>query len=473
MLQNKNGVTEILKKYTTQMDIEQIDEASKRTGMKKEDIISLMQDGLMLPEIIDIADRLPFKEISDSAAIREMIKKDVIPEKLALLQKKQINISSGKLQISELVKIAEVDERGLVKIDETWFEKNLRAFAEMGLIDVSEDMVLQEIDDKSKKSLMVVPLQRKKEEMTKEEIEKEEIARELGEDPDNILRIVRIEDKDAGSKLFNQDIKGESKPILVQLKNYKFNLMREDADGKKSVLQGYEVTPVGQQVSSLLKPTMSSFDDNLKEGDVMAGKTNANQQRYDVFQIRKAGENSLEQPNQLLYVGLNSKTELNVIERKESGDVMFAKTPTSSVYPRSVYIENTRGVSEKSDIEDNVTMEAKEETGQDMALTYKDLGRRRELLERLMAVEEQIISIENEGNLGLYMDGPKQKVEERLGVKDDTEPDISDDLADNSRKLPDLYSQRSELLMQLGMDESELVKGEDELEHLHTNRRLY
>ena len=41
----------------------------QRTGLEKEDIIVLLQDGMQLEEIGKAADQLPFKEISESAAI--------------------------------------------------------------------------------------------------------------------------------------------------------------------------------------------------------------------------------------------------------------------------------------------------------------------------------------------------------------------------------------------------------------------
>lgn len=473
MLQNKDGVTEIVKRYYDLVEMSRIDEISKKTGLEKDDLVSLMKDGMELEQIEEIADNLPFKDIAESAAIREMIKRELTPEQLAELRKNEIIELDGNLQISHLEKIAEVDEKGLMRIDDKWFEKNLRPFAEMGMIDISEEMVVkdlekQEIDGKDKRSLMVVPLERKKEEMTKEEIEKEEIAETIGEDPDNIIRIVRIEDKDAGSKLFDQDIRDTSKPILVQLRNYRFNLLEEQEDGTKRLLQGYEVSHVGKQVSDLLRPTMNTIEMDLKEGDVWAGKTNPTQERYDIFQIRRAGENRYDDPNQLLYVGLYGGTELNVIERKETGDMLFERTPTLSTYPRSIYIENPNRMNEKVNVEDKETYNIQEEQEQNVGITYQDIDRRRALLERLMEIEEEIVQIDTNKGIGTSMDTPRDKVE---STNEETK-DISDYLADDSRKLPDLYSQRSKILMELGMDESQLVRLDEEIEHVHGPRML-
>ena len=86
----------------------------------------------------------------------------------------------------------------------------------------------------------------------------------------------------------------------------------------------------------------------------------------------------------------------------------------------------------------------------------------------LMEIEEEIVQIDTNKGIGTSMDTPRDKVE---STNEETK-DISDYLADDSRKLPDLYSQRSKILMELGMDESQLVRLDEEIEHVHGPRML-
>lgn len=448
MLEKSKGTTEILKRYSMEYGEDSIDELMQNTGLEKKDIMALMSEGLEYDEIEKRANNLPFKEISESAAIREMIKKEIDPEKMLDLKKRGIEVvplKSGGIKVNGLEKIAEIDEKGLMKFSDDWFEKNLRPFEELGLIKISDKLVVKEIEEKGlqkskNSSLEVVSLDKKKEEMTKEEIEKQEIAKELGEDPENIVSVIRIEDRDGGSKLFNHDVKGNSKPLIVRFKNNNFKLMEETNDGKKKELKGFDVTPVSKQVASLLKDTRDSLFTNLKPGEIKAGKTNPNQERYDIFQVRRAGESLDDDSNQLLYVGFSGKTDMNVIESRDNGDVRFAKTPISSIYPKSVYIENNIGYSGEKNIT-SVEQDNNKETSNN--IKFNDIARRHALLKRLDEIEKSISKIEQDKQIG------ESDKEEKSGF-------------DGSNKLGDLYSQRSEVLRELGVNESEAVRVEEE-----------
>ena len=91
----------------------------------------------------------------------------------------------------------------------------------------------------------------------------------------------------------------------------------------------------------------------------------------------------------------------------------------------------------------------------------EDLAKQQELLERLLEIEKEIQNTEN--------DGPAEPPSKD---KDKTDPDISDDLADETRKLPDLYQQRSEILTELGVKETDSVDQEQEITEdlLHEHR---
>lgn len=458
MLQNAKGVTEILKRHTKTIDKDAIDEVSKKTGLEREDIMALMQDGMELEEISAAVENLPYKEIAESAAIREMIRKDIDPNMLAMMQKKGIDVipmKNGSLQITSLEQVAQVDENGLMAYNKEWAEKNLERFN----VDLSEKLVVQDIKsiDMGKSelgSLEVVSMKEKEEKLSKEDIEKQEIAKVLGENPDNIISVIRIEDRDAGSKLFNYDMNNKAVPLIVRFKNDNFKLMEEKEDGSKSELKGFEVTPVSKQTAILLKDKSMGVFTNLKPGEVKAGKTNPNQERYDLFQIRRAGESRDDDSNQILFVGFSGKTDVSIIQRMENGKTLFDSVPVSSVYPKSFYIENNRGSFEESTI---TTHEQDDNMQKDIHPTIKfaDIEKRKELLEKLLEIEAQIKEIENERDIGVSTEGLSS------GLEDKTDPDISDDLADRSNELPDLYSQRSKLLTDLGMNEADLKKSEE------------
>ena len=171
-MQSVDGKTELLNITKQEYDREEIEELSKRTGLDRNDIILLLQDGMKIEEISDFADNLPFKEIADSAAIREMIRKEIDPAQLALMQKKGIEIvpaSDGSLEVTNIQHLADVDEKGLVELDQD-LVTSLKPFEEFGLIKVSKELVVKELEpqemEKVKgKSLQVVSLEEKKAEI--------------------------------------------------------------------------------------------------------------------------------------------------------------------------------------------------------------------------------------------------------------------------------------------------------------------
>jgi len=71
IMKESKGKTDILQKKQQKYTGDEISELMQRTGLEKEDIIVLLQDGMQLEEIGKAADQLPFKEISESAASRQ------------------------------------------------------------------------------------------------------------------------------------------------------------------------------------------------------------------------------------------------------------------------------------------------------------------------------------------------------------------------------------------------------------------
>ena len=221
--------------------------------------------------------------------------------------------------------------------------------------------------------------EKKREEKDHEEVQRQRVAQTIGVDSEEILSVIRIEDRDGGSKLFNYDMEDTDKPLIARLRNNKFVVLSEGENGKLEKMIGYEATPVSKQVASLLKDTNSGFT-SIKPGDVKAGKTNPNQSKYDIYQIRRAGESMDDDLNNLLYVGCSGETDMNVIESKDNGEVRFAGARQSSIYPESIYLENSAGTQQKR----HVTYE------QEDTITLEDIAKRNDDLKKSLQAEQEI-----------------------------------------------------------------------------------
>lgn len=474
LMREKNGKTDIMRKRTTTHNNDEIAEIMQKTGLEREDLIALMQDGLQLQEIGEAAQQLPFKEISESAAIREMIRRDISPEKITALKEKGIEIvaiKDGSLQVTNLEKLAEVDEKGLVQLDPE-VQKSLEPFEQIGLLSISEGLVIKEIEPEEQEEisnsrggkLKIVPLKEKKAERTKEELEKEEIAKQLGEKPEDILSVIRIEDREGGSKLFNDSLTQNSKPLIIRLKNNNFKVMEEKDDGTRVEIQGYEATPVSKQVASLLKDTAHNHDTYIKPGEIKAGKTNPDEERYNLFQIRKAGESKEGNPNHLLFVGFSGNTDLSIIENRENGNAIFDKVHQKSIYPRSAYMENSNGGAEKT----NIVKENDENSNMsDISISYGDITSKISILEELKYVETEIRRIEGQTGHDTrcanqhYTHNHYESTNNDLSkgkANNHFDPDISESFTDDARKLPNLYTRREQLLQILNLRLSDILE---------------
>jgi len=74
--------------------------------------VLLLNDGIELSEIEKRANELPFKDIAESSAIREMIRRDIDPNQLNLMRQKGVQIipnSDGSITINSLEKFAKID----------------------------------------------------------------------------------------------------------------------------------------------------------------------------------------------------------------------------------------------------------------------------------------------------------------------------------------------------------------------------
>ncbi len=340
-----------------------IQEYMSRTGQEHEEFVSIKRRDEFV--FLDGAVRVPkILMLENSKGVTEILNR------------------TGKKGQEILTKIAEIDEKGQMHFDKDWFEKNLRPFVQFGLINEDDINFVKDVQDEKANgigSLQVVPLEKKREEKDHEEVQRQRVAQTIGVDSEEILSVIRIEDRDGGSKLFNYDMEDTDKPLIARLRNNKFVVLSEGENGELEKMIGYEATPVSKQVASLLKDTNSGFT-SIKPGDVKAGKTNPDQSKYDIYQIRRAGESMDDDLNNLLYVGCSGETDMNVIESKDNGEVRFAGARQSSIYPESIYLENSAGTQQKR----QVTYE------QEDTITFEDIEKRKDDLKKSLQAEQEI-----------------------------------------------------------------------------------
>lgn len=389
-----------------------------RTGQEHEEFVSIKRREEFV--FLDGAVRIPkILMLENSKGVTEILNR------------------SGKKGQEILTKIAEIDENGQMHFDKDWFEKNLRPFVQVGLINDNDINFVKDVQDEKTSdigSLQVVPSDKMKEEKNHEDAEKQRIAKAIGVDPEDILSVIRIEDRDGGSKLFNYDLKDTDKPLMARLRNNKFKVLSENEDGELKEMIGYEATPVSKQVASLLKDTSSGFT-SIKPGDVKAGKTNPDQSKYDIYQIKRAGESMDDDSNNLLYVGCSGETDMNVIESRDNGEVRFARAPQSTVYPENIYLENSAGTPKKRE----VTYEGQEDENN---IKFDDVARRKEVMRKLLEVESEIEELEASKS------------------------------SENQGRLSQLYSERLMYLNELEITEKEAFRMQKEYEgYIERGRR--
>lgn len=458
-------------------------------GMNKEDALALVKDGMTCEQILQAAETLPGME-SDQMLL--MIQSQYEPDLLANLEKQGITIEEledGKIQVKALAKIAEVDSEGKTKLSPK-LEEQLEVFEQMGLVSLSDDLVVEMIEPKQKElskeealqankedeeleeqqpqktKLKIVPIKEKEKAKTQDEIEKAKMAKELDVEPEDIMSVIRFADREVASQYFNETVDMDHSAVLVRLKNNKFWMMLEDGEGKLAKQQGMEVSPASKLLADKLQDTHHKGDTWVLPGDMVAGKTNPNSERYDFFEVMLPGESRTDGASSAMYVGLsdNNVQDMRIITSRNNNVYELDEAHTRSIVPSKVYINSNRGERAEMDLDtskEHELSEKKEKGTESQSASLEDLAKQQELLERLLEIEKEIQNTEN--------DGPAEPPSKD---KDKTDPDISDDLADETRKLPDLYQQRSEILTELGVKETDSVDQEQEITEdlLHEHR---
>ncbi len=465
LLENSRGITELFNITSTQYSKEQLAQVTKETGLAESEIEELLKLGLELESINSIAESIDSKSLADSIQIKERLEEEIKPEQLIEMAKKGVQVVpdiNGGLQVNNLKKLAEIDERGNLELE----PKLLESLKSFGVLDNSSNLVIEEIEGREKNqgnTLRASTLEEKESVRKQDEEKKQKMAKDLGIDSDDIVSVIRIDDKEVGSKFYNDpSINNNGTPYVVRTRDgviqSKFIIVKENEEGKFEKLEGYESTPASRELASLLKDNQSLKDEvALKRGDIRVGKANTTNEDYNYFLIRGNGESEYGEPKNLLYVGTFGDTQMSVIEHADRGERALVPVPVSSVFPSRIYLENNRGNNKTTELsagEENINSPSSK-------ISFNDINEKKELLQKLKSIENRISEIEN-----------KTKPENDKSLQGEYDEEL--ETGEDTKDLNSLYGERGRILKQLGLDESTVINEKDDIDVIRgQNRRPY
>ena len=358
--------------------------------------------------------------------------------------------------------LAEDIERYKMVGDTSNLEAELRARLDKKL--EGTELVL---DEGEKDSLVLKAISKDEREQKEkaEDEERREIAEAIGEDPDNILGIIRFKSVDQGSEMTNRKLSYTNDTIAVRLPNNNFKLLEEvgehtspneqrldTPDGPKSYmeLEGYSINPVMNGVAPALKDTAHSGYTDLLAGESKAGKTNPDSNRYDIIQIVRAGEKKMDDQDYIMYIGLDGERVSDVVTNHGTG-LDFDRDGVEVDYPREIYVQG-----KEYDIHDKDTAEKERQTSNESKPLAKALEKRIALLKRLLELENEIAHEENDKTPDVTIVAGQM-----IGggsLKDGLE------YSEESRqvRLDEAYDERAEVINELGYKESDLTLAVEE-----------
>lgn len=491
MAKHLDGTSDLFTQYVLEEIEPNILDRIEVRGLNKEHALTLIQDGMTSLQVLQAVETLPGKE---SEEMLMLIQSQYEPELLKGLETLGITVQEvkdGKLQVKALSKVAEVSQDGKTKLSPK-LENELAVFEQMGLVSLSEDLTIEIIDPKEKDlvkeekqgvqeteeqempesglgQLKIVPIKEKNKALTQDEIKKTKIAKELDVEPQDVECCIRFASREVASQYFNDTVDMNHTAILVRLKNNKFWMMEEDGQGNWTKRQDMRVSPASKLLADKLKDTKHKGDTWVLPGEVRSGKTHENSERYDFFEVMLPGEDKIDGASSAMYVGLSTSNvqDMRLISSRNNNVYELVEDDVRSVIPSRVFINSNQGESTSIDLDsskEHKLSEKKEQMSKDSSISLVDLGKRSELLHQLLNIEKQIEEIEINKNNDL--------LSKKEMPKEELEPDISDSLMDDKSRLPSLYQERSQILTQLGLDEStmvetEITKENDEMEHFH------
>ena len=388
----------------TTIDVKEIDRLSKELHLEREDIEEFLKMGASLRDIEEIGRDLQERM---SLSKKELADKLIVTKGDKKTKNQTISIDKtvdGKIQISKLDEIMRIDENGNVQLSEDYQEK----LQQLGIeIDPREKMVLEKeissmVDTKTAESKYKVISGRQMEaERDQEDQEREKMAKALGEDKRNVLCAMRINDKETFSEIADTHIQQDGTTVLlVRLANNNFKLVRENDDKSLTEIKGYDITPVAKHIAPLLKDKVGNLYSNFNAGDVVTGKSMEGQRKYDMYQIRVAGESNDDGPNTLLYVNASGKARMELIKNVDEG-YELEMVQAEPQFPSTAVVGGKK--KEFKDIDEEEKTEEQEYLEQpNLATNFSgSYVQELKLLEELTRIENEIWELENEPDTNL------------------------------------------------------------------------
>lgn len=463
-----DGTSDLFTEYVLEEIEPSILEKIEVRGLKKEHALALIEDGMTSEQVLEAAQTLPGKE---SEEMLMLIQSQYEPDLLKNLETIGITVEeleNGQIQVKALSKVAEVAPDGKTKLSPK-LENQLVPFEQMGLLSLSEDFTIEMIEPKEKdiakeesntniekqtqtnsKELKLVPLKEKQKALTQDEIEKTKIAKELEVDPSDVQCCIRFSSREIASQYFNDNVDMNNTAILVRLKNNKFWMMTEDGKGNWTKRQGLQTSPASKLLADKLKDTHHKGDTWVLPGEMVAGKTNPNSERYDFFEIMLPGESKLDGASSAMYVGCSTENiaDMRILSSKNNNVYELEEADVRTIVPSRVFINSNQGA--RAEIDLDASKEHKL-SDQKKKIGMNDLNKKSELMHRLKVINQKIQEIEYENN------------------NDQEKP--------KTQQLQSLYQERSEILTKLNIKESRIVEEEieqeEEMYHSHNPNRRY
>ena len=498
-----------------------LDEIEVR-GLPKQNALVLIEDGMQPEQILQVVSETQEKYPGmDGESMVAMIQAKVEPELLASVETMGLTavpMEDGSVRVQGLAKVAEVDSEGKTVLSPK-IEQQLAVFEQMGMIELSQEMAIEKIEPQEKeitkaksksksqakskamqkgeaqeeeqdlaqemkeaelekeaeqeqepeanaipKSLKIVPLKEKKKTKTQDELEKEQIAKELDCKPEEIISVIRFSSREMASQYFNDNINGNFTQVLVRLSGNKFWSMEEDKDKKFKKRQSLEVSPASKLLADKLKDTKHPGDTWVLPGEMRTGKTHENSERYDFFEVALPGENKIDGPSSAMYVGLDASNtqDMRLLSSRRNNVFDLEEDDVRSVVPSRAFLPSNEGARTEIKMRptdgemETTTPEIEEESSSSLA----DLSKQQELLIRLEEIEREIDTLEKRNGIENTTDSSLQEMEVDSNEKrrELEVGDIPDSETRDKGRLPDLYSQRAEILMKLGLSEASLVR---------------
>lgn len=475
------------------MDNKEIQRVAQVLKLSEKDINDLLSTGLELKEI----EQTGIQAIKDSSSKQQSISTRELKERITEkgLEEKEnevitVSRSGDKTIISKIDEIGEINDKSQLELSND-IQKQLQPYVATGLVKLDEKLYLSIEKEPTKDGELgreiykAIPEEKLEEKQEKQEKEKEEIAQDLNENPDNIVGIIRVNDRETCSQILNDDSIRTSSDnvVIVRFKNNRFKAMQENAAGDKKEIIGFKATPAFENIAPVLENKVGNLYSNFNVGDITAGKR-VDGQKYDVFYADTGTRG--DGIGNLIVVNSDGKNNMDMVKTAECGGYEIEFADAERVYPAEVIMESKDGDKSKHIHKEDTEIvdEKEEEKLYEVADGYSgSIEEERELLEELIEIDDEITELQNSpdieidttlreiaiGSAAGYALGKEAGA--LVGGARGVEKGIEESKENKEDRIKELESRRSDVLKRLGYSQKDLIKAKEEAEMIHTHRR--